>query len=159
VELEGTLTLGLVQLKGQYGYAQSRIQVLGPHYSGDLAAGDRPLAIPANTAGGSVSIAAWRNTTLTGGVAYVGSWRAYDLFALYSCFAGTQDCRPGPGYRNYTISIPGFVKMNATVSQQITRMLSGYVSVDNLGNSTANEFAEHSPAMGRVTMIGARVRY
>jgi outer membrane receptor protein involved in Fe transport len=55
VEVEGTLSLGLLQVKGQYGYARARVDALPPNYTGTLRVGDQSLATPKHTAGGSAT--------------------------------------------------------------------------------------------------------
>ncbi len=154
VEVEGSASGGPVQLRAQYGYVRSRIQDLGPNYSGDLAVGDQPLFTPANTAGASLSVTPGSGTIVAAGLTYVGAWHGYDLIALFSCFAGTGPCQPGPGLRNYIVPLPGFVKVNASVSQELTRFMSGFVSVDNLGNNTAHEFFPGAAVIGRISTVG-----
>jgi outer membrane receptor protein involved in Fe transport len=156
IELEGTLSAGPLQLKAQYGYVRSRVEDLGLTYSGDLAVGDEPLVIPAHTAGGAITAAPFHRTTVSTGLTYVGSYRSYDLVALFSCFAGTAPCGPGPGTRSYIVSYPSFVKLNATVSQQLTPTVSGFLAIDNLTDNRTHEFS-FGPVMGRISTIGLRV--
>jgi outer membrane receptor protein involved in Fe transport len=137
VEVEGTLALGPLQLKGQYGYARSKIAQLAPGYTGDLLVGDQSLFVPRHTGGLSVGLDALQGTTVVAGLVYVGSWEALDALALYSCFGSTQPCRATP--REYTTTYPGFVKINASIAQHISPMLSAFVAVDNLTNNQAYE--------------------
>ncbi len=157
VEAEGALQFGPAQLKGQYGYARARVARLAPNYAGDLRIGDQTLITPTHTAGASLSVAPFRGASVVARWTYVGSWNQYDDFALFRCFAGTGPCRPAS--RNYIIAYPGFVKMSATVSQQITSVASGFISVDNLTNNHAFELTDFSPVMGRMTMAGLRITH
>jgi outer membrane receptor protein involved in Fe transport len=157
IEVEGSISLGQVQLQGQYGYSRARVEELGPNYTGNLAVGDQVLATPKHTAGARISAALRSGTTLTGGLTYVGSFRETDLVALFRCFAGTGPCQPTS--RGYLVDFPGFVKVNAGISQQITPMVSGFFAADNLTNSHAHELSSTSTVTGRITTIGLRLHY
>jgi outer membrane receptor protein involved in Fe transport len=159
IEVEGTLYAGPLQLRGQYGYARSRIEQLAPGYTGDLRVGDQSLLVPKHTAGASASVVPVRGTTLGAGLTYVGSWNSTDVLAFYACRGGTAPCLPGPGLRPYTIPYPGFIKVNANVTQQITSLVSAFVSVDNLTNNQAYERWNLNPVMGRITTVGLRFQY
>lgn len=160
VEVDGTLYVGRrLQLKGQYGYARSRIAQLAPGYAGDLQLGDQSLLVPKHTAGASASLVPSDGTALTAGLTYVGSWFSTDALAFYSCLGGTAPCRPGPGLRPYTTAYPGFIKLNASVTQRITSLVSGFASVDNLTNNQAYERWNLNPIMGRITTVGLRFQY
>jgi outer membrane receptor protein involved in Fe transport len=157
VELEAAVNVGVLNLRAQYGYARARVEQLSPTYTGDLRPGDQPFATPRHTAGASLSVAPLPSTTLAAGLTYVGSWTYYDYFPLLSCIAGTGPC--APNFRDYLITYPAFVKVNATVTQQITRQVSGFVSVDNLTNQQAFEIGNFSPIMGRITTAGFKVHF
>ncbi len=55
--------------------------------------------------------------------------------------------------------LPSLFKVNATLSQQLPRGLTAFVSVDNLTNSTEHEFALLAPVMGRITTVGLQVHH
>src|SRR5207247_8953401 len=112
---------------------------------------------PRNTAGVWASLAPLRQTVVAAGLTYVGSWNAFDYVARFSCFAGTGPCRPTA--RDYIIAYPGFVKLNASVSQTFSRLLSGFIAIDNVTNNYAYERYNFSPVMGRITTIGMRFQY
>jgi vitamin B12 transporter len=154
IEVEGTLALGMLQLRAQYGYARSRVEDLGPGYGGDLRPGDKTYYTPAHTAGASLTAEPRRGTIIAAGLTYVGSWNAYDNLAIFRCFAGTGPCQAS--FRDYIVPFPGFTKANATLSQQITPLLSGFVSVENLTNNTKTEYSPFFPVMGRITTVGLR---
>ena len=158
IEVEGSLFVGPVQVKGQYGYARSRVESLPAGYTGDIRVGDQSLFTPKHTAGATLSLAPQNGTVLAAGFSYVGSWTNYDLLALYRCFGGTGPCLSGEsGLRDYLIEYPGFVKVKATLWQQIARHVVGFVSVDNLTNSDDYEFSNAAPVLGRITTVGLRV--
>jgi outer membrane receptor protein involved in Fe transport len=157
VEIEAKLNAGPVQLKGQYGYVRSRVEELAPNYAGDLQVGDQVLATPKHTAGGSLSAIPVRGTTVTAGLTYVGSWNQYNSLAIFRCFGGTGPCQPTN--RDYIAAFPAFVRVNATVSQQLTPFVSAFASVDNVTNNTASEFYAPAPRMGRITTLGIQFHH
>jgi outer membrane receptor protein involved in Fe transport len=157
IELEGTLRFGSVRLASQYAYTNSRVQDLGPNYTGDLQVGDHPLNTPVHTAGASVSVGLSSGTNIAGGFTYLGEWTSYSFTALFSCFGGTGPC--GATQRDYQIKYPGFVKVNISVAQRITPWMSGTVTIDNATNEDASEFGDTVPIVGRVVMVGVRARY
>jgi outer membrane receptor protein involved in Fe transport len=157
IEVEGALTFTGVQLRAQYGYTQSRIDELGAAAGGTLEVGDQPEKVPSHTAGGSLTVTPAGGTTLTGGLTYVGSYRRYDGLASLRCSGGTGPCQANP--RDYYVMYPGFVKLNATVSQRLTRQIEGFLTVDNLTNSGEYEGYSLAAVMGRITMAGLHVTY
>jgi outer membrane receptor protein involved in Fe transport len=157
VELEGTLQVGPAQLRAQYGYVRSRIVELGPDYTGDLRPGDQSLVTPEHSLGAGLTIAPRAGSTFSAGLIYVGSWHQTDLLGLLRCFGGTGQCQPSS--RDYIVTYPGFVKLNASVWQQLTAGLSGFVSVENLTNNQAYEDINFFPVMGRTSTVGLRLQY
>ncbi len=157
VELEGMINVGSLNLKAQYGYARARVEQLSPNYTGVLQPGDQTLQTPHHTAGASLTVAPLSGTTIAAGLTYVGSWQNYDYLALLGCDGGTSPCQASA--RDYIVAYPSFVKLNATVSQQLTRLVSGFISVDNLTNNQAYESENFEPVMGRITNIGLNFHY
>ena len=159
VELEGALNLGALLLKAQYGYVHAQIEDLGPNVaaSSNLQVGDRPLRAPTHTAGAVLTLTPLVGTTLTGGLTYVGSYRNIDNIAQLRCFGGTGPCQPTT--RDYVVDFPGFAKVNATLTQRLTRKVDGFVSVENLTNNQAFEGGNIIPVMGRITMVGLHAAY
>ncbi len=157
VELEGTLFSEVAQLRAQYAYTRSRVDALGPNYTGNLQVGDQVLLVPKQTAGAALTVAPLRGTNLTAGVTYVGKWTNYDFLGLYACFGGTGPCQQS--LRGYQIQYPGFAKVNVQISQRITSIVSAFLSVDNLTNNDAYEYANSMTALGRTTMLGVRAQY
>jgi iron complex outermembrane receptor protein len=157
IEIEGTVTAGPVRLKGQYAYARSRIEQLAPGYAGDLRVGDQALGIPKHTAGASLSLSLLPGNTVSTGFTYVGTWSNYDWLAESRCSGGTGPCQPTS--RDYIVAYPSFVRVNASVFQEITRRVSGFISADNVTNNRAYEMDNFGPVMGRVTTVGAKWQY
>jgi iron complex outermembrane receptor protein len=157
VEVEAAVNVGPMHLKGQYGYARSRVRQLAPNYTGDLRVGDQAWLTPKHTAGVTLTAAPVAGTTLTAGLAYVGSWTYYAFLAQYGCLGGASPCRPTP--RDYLIEYPSFVKVNASVSQQVTARTLGFVSIQNVTNSRAHEFFDFYPVTGRISTVGFRLQY
>ncbi len=159
VEVEAALTAGALQLRGQYAYTRSRVDDVGPTYTGDLRVDDQVLLIPTHTAGVSLTVAPLSGTTLSAGLTYAGSRTGYDLIALYRCFAGTGPCSADAGFRGYIVSSPGFAKVNATITQQVTRQIAAFASIDNLTNYEAPELEPGFLAIGRISTVGLHVHY
>jgi outer membrane receptor protein involved in Fe transport len=157
VEVEGTVYAGPLQLRANYAYTRARIDQLALNYTGDLRVNDQSLVTPKHTAGASVVVTPYATTSVVVGLAYVGSFSQYDLLAQYVCFTGSGPCHPSN--RDYIISYPGFVKVNATVSQQVTRLVTAFVTVDNLTNNEAYEYWNFQPVLGRTTTAGLQVHY
>jgi outer membrane receptor protein involved in Fe transport len=160
VEIEGRLSLGVVGLRAGYAYARSRIEQLQPGYTGDLQVGDQTLLTPKHTANAGVSLGPSKATTLSAGLTYVGRWNNYDNLSMYGCFGGTQSCPATfpASTRSFIVGYPSILKLNATLSQQISSSISGFVSIDNLTNSRAYEADNLSPVMGRISTIGLQFR-
>ncbi len=154
VEVEGALSLGLLQLKANYAYTRARIDALASNYTGDLQVGDQVPVTPKHTAGALLVITPTRGTTVTTGAAYVGRYRQTDFVALLRCGGGT-----GPCPSSFMVEYRSFVKVNATLWQQIMPQLSGFASVDNLTNNHANELGNGAPLMGRISTVGFRFQY
>jgi outer membrane receptor protein involved in Fe transport len=157
IEVEGTLSLGAVVLRGQYGYSRARVEQLATTYAGDLQVGDQTLTTPKHTAGASLSVIPFTRTTISAGLTYVGSWRNYDALAEFRCFGGTGPCQPT--FRDYIVDYSGFVKLNTSIVQEVTPTVSGFISVDNLTNRQAFESSNLRPVVGRITTAGLRLRY
>ncbi|MBA3345890.1 MAG: TonB-dependent receptor [Gemmatimonadales bacterium] len=158
LEVEGTLALGPAQLRGQYAYTRSRVEQLALGYTGELRVGDQVIGVPKHTAGASVALALPQGTSLVGGMTYVGSWNDVDWLTFYRCAGGTGPCRNDTfELVDYLITYPGFVKLSATISQRITRIVSGFARVENLTNSQAFESSNYTEVTGRITTIGVRL--
>jgi outer membrane receptor protein involved in Fe transport len=157
VELEATYRIPIGQLSAQYAITDSRVESLNPTYGGDLRVGDEPLVVPGHTAGVSLAVVPRLGTSVTVGLSDVGSWRNYNVLAELKCVGGTGPCATTT--RGYIESYPEFAKANLAVTQQITPIVSAFISVKNVANKEVYEFFNANPIQGRVTVGGVRVRY
>ena len=55
--------------------------------------------------------------------------------------------------------VPRICEDERDVAQQLTPLVSGFVSVDNLTNNDAHEFLNNAPVTGRTTTVGVRIQY
>lgn len=156
LELEATVSAGSIHASAQYGYVRSRIQDLG-QFHGNLAVGDRPLGIPAQTAGASIAWTPRGGTALTAGITYLGRYSQTDVIAQYRCLGRTGPCQSSA--RDYNVDFPGFAKVNASISQRIAAHVSGFASADNLTNKQAYEGFASLPVMGRTVLVGIQLEY
>jgi outer membrane receptor protein involved in Fe transport len=161
VEIEGKLSLGRVRLQAQYGYARSEVERLAVTYTGDLRVGEQSQLTPKHTAGASVSSSLGGGTTVAAGLTYVGSWTYYDVVAYFRCLGQTGPCRNDTFAldRDYLVEFPGFAKINASVVQRITPLVSGFLAIDNLTDNDAQEYINFNPVIGRITTVGLSFRY
>jgi hypothetical protein len=151
------LGVSIAQLRIQYAYTSSRVEDTGPQYTGDLRVGEQVFLTPYNTGGASLSLTPLPHTNIAASLTYVGEWVYYDQVAELRCAGGTGPC-PNAS-RGFLTRFPGFVKMNVTVSQQLTRVASVFVSSDNVTNRQVDELTNAQAVLGRVTMAGVRIRY
>jgi vitamin B12 transporter len=154
-EFEARLRWGPGELTAQYAIANSRIRDLGPNYTGDLRPGDRPLQTPHTTAGATFSVTPLAGTRVSTGLTYVGERTNYDFLAQFRCAAQTGPCRPSQ--RDYQMVYSSFAHLNLALDQRITPTLAGFVAISNLGNNTADEINNQTPARGRVSVAGLRL--
>ncbi|MBA3497318.1 MAG: TonB-dependent receptor [Gemmatimonadales bacterium] len=156
-ELESRVELGQLSLGGTYSHASSTVLELGPSYAGDLRVGDALLEVPANTAGVTISYAPWPGTHLSSRMTRIGGWTGTDWLALYGVFFGSDVFRGST--RDYWIDYPSVTKLNASVTQRLTRRLNAFVQVDNLGNNGRFEQSNIVTPTGRTTTVGMEFRY
>ncbi len=165
LEVEGLFRFAAWELKAQYGYTKSRIEELGQDVNegADVQVGERPLGLPAHTAGATISVKPRAGTSLTTGLTYVGSFRQLDFLALFRCLGGTGPCPESFlatfTTRDFVVTYPGFLKLNLGITQRITPQVNAFGSVENLTNSTAYEGTNNVATMGRITMVGAGVSF
>jgi iron complex outermembrane receptor protein len=157
IELEATYRIPIGQLSAQYAITDSRVESLNPTYGGDLKIGDTPLAVPGHTAGVSIAVTPLRGASVTVGLSDVGSWKNYDTLAELDCIGGTGPCPASS--RGFIKAYPQFAKANIAITQQITAVMSAFVSVKNVTNNEVYEFFNATPIQGRVTVAGLHVRY
>ncbi len=154
-EFQGRMNAGRLSLTGTYSIMNSIVEKVSPTYTGSLQPGDQMLDIPKHTAGAKLSYSV-RGTTATVGVTWIGEWTEYDYLALYGYYYGGQAYR-GSG-RAYWMTYPAFTKFNLSVSQTLTDRVGVFLRSDNLTNRNVSEQNNANFSMGRVTMIGVRVK-
>jgi outer membrane receptor protein involved in Fe transport len=155
VEIEARAGVRRVTVNGQFAVTNSRVQDVGPNYTGDLLVGDQVMQVPRYTGGAALTIEVLPGTDLSAGFNYVGSQTNYDFLAEFRCFAGTGPCQAT--LRGYHIVYPAYAKANVSITEQITHKVSGFVTVRNLTNSNADELNNVQATRGRTTLVGVHV--
>ncbi len=158
IEVEGTLRLDPLQLHAQYAYTRSRVDEVGLSLDTDLQPGDQVFAVPRHTAGLTLTLTPFRETSLAFGATYVGTQTNFDRLAVLRCAAETGPC-PEASFREFLQEYPEFVKTTLSVNQQITPAVGGFLSVENLTNTDADEIDNARPVQGRITMVGMQVNW
>jgi outer membrane receptor protein involved in Fe transport len=155
VELAASTRLPWLHINANYAYTRARVDQLPPNYAGTLRVGDQVPITPRHTAGATLTADPLTGMTVSAGIAYIGSSEETDVVAQFRCLGGTGSCPPD---FDFTVRYPSFVKVNLAVSQRLTRQLLWFLQVDNLTNSTAFEFNNVLPVMGRISTVGLRFR-
>jgi len=156
-EFEGRLPLGPVQLAGTYSITHSTVRQLSPGYTGDYKVGDPLLGIPRHTAGATVTYSPLDKTIVTATLTHLGHWVENDYFALYDFYFGIAPYRGSQ--RAYWIEYPTVTKLAVGVSQGFTKAITGFVHVENIGNSLRSEQFGYNIPVPRTVTVGAIVRY
>lgn len=153
-ELEGMVQpVEQLNLTVTYGSAKSTALELGSTYVGDLKVGQTIPGRPSYNLSGRITFTPFRGTVLTAAGFHYGGWEAADFYGylkdLYgSIYAGIP--MPAKKYPvDYLIDYPGYSKFNVGLTQVLTNQLTGYLQVNNVGNSAAFE---------RLNMIFSRPR-
>jgi outer membrane receptor protein involved in Fe transport len=174
VELEGRVGIGRLSLRVMYGYTRSRVDKLDPLYTGDYRIGDQTLDVPRHTGGASLSARLWRNTSIAGGLTYVGPWTDYNDVRENACFSAffatgdTSKCPPAfvtglnsgnTSTRPFLMQYPTLVKANLSVTQTFSPWASAFISIENIGDNQAYEQSNDQARVGRISTIGLRFHY
>lgn len=159
-EFEGSLTFDRLSLRGQYAVMKSYPVELGSEYTGDLRVGEQFYFQPRHTAGLTLTAAPLRRTSLSASLAYTGARSEYDYLAYYRCLGGTGPCLNDDfGLTEYIAPYSGYVTVNVSVEQQLSRTVTGYLGVENLTNPDAmRAFNNAFATPRRITTVGLRVR-
>ena len=88
VELDGSLRLSRVDIRGQFTTMRSKLGALAARYTGELRVGDGLPGVPRRSAALSVGYDVFRRTALTAGVTHIGSWTNVDWLAFYADIYG-----------------------------------------------------------------------
>jgi outer membrane receptor protein involved in Fe transport len=154
-EFQGRLNGGQLSLSGTYSIVRSEVEKLSPTYSGDLLPGDQVLATPKHTAGATLGYR-FPTTTVELGMTHIGSWVNYDYVAVFGVIYGGQPFRGS--LRDYWITYPGLTKFNVALTQRVSERFSVFLRSDNVTNRAVSEQSNFFVNMGRLTMIGLRVK-
>jgi outer membrane receptor protein involved in Fe transport len=159
LEIEASVRVNPVRFRAQYAYTRSRILELGPDGVPGLVIGGQPTQIPAHTGGVTATGDLWLGGSVAVGANYVGSYRAVDIVSEIGCFAGNLPCPDPPTFTNFIRSFPGFVKVNLSVTQQLTPQVEALLTVNNLTDNTKFESLSVEPVIGRITQLGLHARF
>jgi outer membrane receptor protein involved in Fe transport len=154
IELSGTLApTSNLYMTAVFGATKSTVESLGTGYSGDLQVDDELTGVPDQTAGITLSWTPLTGTTFTGNLTHRAEWREVDFVDFFAAIrGGTYTGRR----RDYWIDYPAYTKYNVGLTRVLTSQLSGYVQIDNAGNSYAFERVNLIAPRGRVISVGAR---
>ncbi|HJU65132.1 MAG TPA: TonB-dependent receptor, partial [Gemmatimonadaceae bacterium] len=157
-ELQGTASFGQISATATYSVFDSKALEVAPAALGDnigqYHAGDRLLLVPKSSGGLRLSYQG-RRTGVTLSAAHVGSFRNYDYITYNEARFGSAG--PAQAARHYIVDYPSVTKWNVHVAQELTRHVSAFVRVDNIGNSYDTETDNLAAVRGRMTIAGARV--
>jgi len=156
-EFQADLALPSVRLGVTYSPTTSTVVELVPGYGGSLQLGDRPLYIPRNSAGASLTVSPFKRTSASISMTHFGEWVGFDFLSFYRFLAGAEPFRGST--RGYWMTYPAFTKYNASISQVLTDQLSALLAIDNIANNLARERYNLQSQMGRVVTFGLRFQY
>ena len=157
-EFEARWRSGPVRVSGTYSITNSTVQALPPDYpAGQYQVGDPILGVPRTSAGATVTYQPLPQTTLTAGMTHIGHWTERDWFALFGFFFGGQPYRGSQ--RAYWIEYPTVTKFVVNVKQALGKDLTGFLRVENLGNSLRSEQYNQNVPMPRSVVVGANFRF
>jgi outer membrane cobalamin receptor len=155
-EIQGSVAHGALTLAGTCSFVDSKVRQVAAGYTGDLAAGDRMLGVPARMMSATLSWA--RSGWSSSFTAYrAEDWINYDRVALARAFAAdTTHVTPlvGRGLRPFWITYPGVTHLRATASWFIHRGLALRLTGDNLLNRQTGEPDNITVLPGRTLTLG-----
>jgi outer membrane receptor protein involved in Fe transport len=157
IEVDGSVRLSQIDVRGQYTTMRSRLSALAVGYTGELKVGDGLPGVPRYSAALSVGYDVFRRTSLTAGVTRIGSWTNVDWLAFYADIYGGGRYRGSQ--RAYWIQYPSVTKLSVGAEQEIGSRLNAFVAIDNATNNDAAELDNQTLLPGRKTTLGMRVRY
>jgi outer membrane receptor protein involved in Fe transport len=157
VELEASMRLWHLDVRGQFTKMRSELRALAAGYTGELKVGDGLPGVPRHTAALSVGYDVFRRTAITAGVTRIGTWTNVDWLAFYADVLGGGRYRGSQ--RAYWIEYPSVTKFNLGIEQGIGSRVNAFVAIDNATNNDAAELDNQTLLPGRKTTLGMRVRY
>lgn len=147
-----------VMVNGTYSIAHSTVRTLSAALAGDAVyqyhVGDQLHAVPERSGGLTVTYATPRLSASLGAT-YIAAMQNYDFIAYYASRYGGVP--PRPTGRDYLMTYPTIVKMNANLSYAFTPHISGLLRIDNLTNSQTIESSNIIPVYGRSTVAGVQI--
>jgi len=165
-EATSSMSVGVLNLRGTYSWAKSRLIALAPRFRAqfpEYVAGIENGALPEHTYG--VEIAYARG----------GTRIAYNLQGQGEANRSSQRLAIANDIRlaannaplsllngipsNYTEKAPGYALGDVNASQQFTPWLEGLVQITNVTNSYHSDFSLSNAQPGRTTGIGLRFRF
>jgi len=156
LEVEGVLDVAHSRLGIQYGYTRSEVRALAPNYTGNLRVGDQVLLIPRHTATASATLTPLPRLRVTASANYVGERMQTDVLAQYRCFAQTGPCHQSA--RDYLTTYPAFTNPSLFLDYEITPTAMAFIAVENIGNKVFDQLNNTEPSLGRMTMMGVRMK-
>jgi outer membrane cobalamin receptor len=157
LELDLGLNWSSVNVHSQFTVTNSIVRTVGASYKGELKPGDRSLAVPKYSGGVQAAFNAAGRTSFAASLVYIGPWTNYDAISAYAVITGTVP--PQGPLRDYWITYPAVVKLNGSISRQLTGRWSAYVAIDNIAGSHATEYNNITLTSGRSSRLGVELRY
>jgi outer membrane receptor protein involved in Fe transport len=157
VELDASLRLSHLDIRGQFTTMRSKLGALAAGYTGELKVGDGLPGVPRRSAGINFSYDLFRRTAVTAGVTRIGPWTNVDWLAFYADIYGGGRYRGSQ--RAYWMQYPSVTKLSLGAEQGIGSRLNAFVAIDNATNNEAAELDNQTILPGRKTTLGVRVRY
>ena len=160
-ELQGTGTMGAVQLTASYAAVDSRVRRIADRYLGDLRPGDRMLAVPTRTASLGVS---WHadGWSAVAGASRAIEWTDYDRLALARTFLASPAAARelvGPRLRAYWRPYDGGVHLRGALSVDVRRGVSLVTTGENLLGYQLGEPDDITVRPGRTVTAGLRASF
>ena len=160
-ELQGTGTLGALQLTTSYAEVDSRVRRIANGYLGDLRPGDRMLAVPTRTVslGGSWQSEGWSAVL---GASRAIEWTDYDRLALARVFLASPAAARelvGPKLRAYWRAYDGGVHLRGALTLDVRRGVSFVTTGENLLGYQLGEPDDITIRPGRTITAGLRANF
>ncbi len=160
-EAQTSLAYGALSLGGAATFVDSRVQRLSTGYTGDLAPGDKMLAVPARTLSGTVSLVR-RTYQLSSTISRASDWINYDRLAIARALISdslTAEDLTGAKLRPFWSRYPGTTRLRASASKDLWRGLAVNVTADNLLGYQRGEPDTITIVPGRTITVGLRARF
>lgn len=157
VELDASIRLSHLDVRGQFTTMRSELGALAAGYTGELKVGDALPGVPRHSAAISLSYDIFRRTALTAGLTHIGSWTNVDWLAFYADIYGGGRYRGSQ--RAYWTQYPSVTKLSLGAEQRLGSRVDAFVTIDNAMNNDAAELDNQTLLPGRKTTLGVRVRY